>query len=61
VLRTPGTGRREGSRGLFNFKPVGLATLDEVTGSLLVFGVRVGVFTEARHARAVSRSFITSV
>jgi hypothetical protein len=39
---------------------VDLVALVVVTRSLLVFGVRIGALTEARHAGAVLRSFITS-
>jgi hypothetical protein len=40
---TPGPGRREDSRWLFDFGSAGAANFLAVTGSLLVLGVRAGV------------------
>src|SRR5664280_327702 len=61
VLRTPGSGRREYSRWVFDLDRLDVATFFVGTGSFLMLGVRVGALTGARHAGTALRSFITSV
>jgi hypothetical protein len=61
VLRTPGPGRWEDSRGDFDFSVLVLATIRAVTGLLLVVDARTGALDRACHVGAALRSFMTSI